>query len=102
MTEPSESIQRRAAEAATRDARAAWKEARASPNEERARAAFRACVLAARLTRRAADTYPDGDERDRMIDGARQIEASAAELQAQLAKLVEGAAAGSPPSPTLG
>lgn len=99
MAEPSDLVQRRAAEAATRDARAAWKEARATPDEERTRAAFRACVLAARLTRRAADTYPDGDERDRMIDGARQIEAAAAELRTQLGKLVEGDdASAAPPS----
>lgn len=74
---------------ATDDARAAWKEACASPDEEHTRAAFRQCVLAARIVRRAADALSDGDERRGMVRDAGRIEAAADELNALLARIVE-------------
>lgn len=86
---PNAEIERRAAAMATLDARAAWKAARVTPDEERTRAAFRQCVLAARLVRRAADTLPDGDERDQMIRDAERIEPAADDLKARLAHIIE-------------
>lgn len=90
MTDPPDAaILHRAAATATLDARAAWEEARDTPDEERTRAAFRRCVLAERLVRRAADTLPDGDERDQMIEDADRIEAAGDDLAARLARIVE-------------
>lgn len=73
------------------DAREAWKEARAHPDEKRTRAAFRLCVLAARIIHRAADTLPSGAERRRrMTADAARIEVAANDLKARLARIVEG------------
>jgi hypothetical protein len=91
MADPSAQAMQRAAATATLDARAAWKMAGSSPDETNVRAAFRQCVLAARIVRRAADAEPtDDDERRRMIEGAERIETAADDLKARLARIVEG------------
>jgi hypothetical protein len=86
---PSPAVLRRAAATATLDARTAWTEACDNPDEEHTRAAFRQCVLADRIVRRAADTLQDGDERRRMIEDADRIKAAAGDLKARLARIVE-------------
>lgn len=86
---PSAAIVRRAAATAILDARAAWKEARATPDEERVRDAFRRCVLAARLVRRAAGMLRGVAQR-RWVKSAELIEATANDLKVQLARIVEG------------
>jgi hypothetical protein len=79
---------------ATLDARAAWKEARAHPDEKRTRAAFRQCVLAARMMRRAAGTLAaGGDRRRRMTADAERIKAAADDLKARLVRIVEDGSA---------
>lgn len=99
MTHPSDTIDtmvseqshaailRKAALTAVNDARSAWKTAYASPTEDSVRGAYRACVLAARALRKAAQFAPD--EASEMLQEAVRIEATAAGLKGRLVRIVE-------------
>lgn len=82
-------ILRSVAVRALADARAAWKRASKTPGERLTRAAFRACVFAARALRKAADVHPL--EAEQMLEEAGRIDAASRKLNAQLARIVEGA-----------
>ena len=78
----------RASRAALFDARAAWLRARDQPNADTVRAAFRQCVLAARLARQTADSDPETS--GWWADNATRIATVAKQLRAQLVRIVEG------------
>lgn len=79
-------ILRDVAARALRDARAAWRKAQESPTVGRTRGAFRACVLAARTLRSAAEVNPA--EAVQMRAEARRVEAVADRLKIELARMV--------------
>ena len=64
------------------DARSAWGKAKASPTQANLRAAFRACVLAARAMRRASTVWPDVELA--MIEESLLLDEIAAGLKARL------------------
>lgn len=82
-------VLRRVAVVALDDARTRWTAANKDPSVRRVRAAFRSCVLAARALREAAAVLPL--EAEQMIEAAKRIEAASKELNAKLARIVEGA-----------
>lgn len=82
-------ILRSVAVRALADARSAWTKARKVPGERLTRAAFRACVFAARALRKAAAVLPL--EAEQMLDEAERIDRAAADLKAKLVRLVVGA-----------
>lgn len=91
-------IARNAAMRAVEDARAAWLLARDAPSEDSVRDAFRRCVLAARMCRKAADVMPP-HRGLQMLEEAQRLDKSAASLSAQLVQLVEGDSDGEIPPP---
>ncbi len=82
-------ILRKVAVRALEDARVAWTKARKTPGERLTRAAFRACVFAARALRKAADVLPL--EAEQMLEEAARIDTAGLELKAKLARIVVGA-----------
>lgn len=80
-------ILRRVAVATVRDAQAAQQMADDRPSEDNLRAAFRACLLAARSLRRASEHYPD--EEDAMIERSILLDEIAIGLKRRLVRLVE-------------
>jgi hypothetical protein len=78
-------ILRRVALVALADARYAWKKARGKPDAKRTRAAYCACVFAARALRRAAAVIPR--EASRLLEQAEAIDEAAANLGAELVSL---------------
>ncbi len=72
-------------------ARIAWR--RSGDGERSLRSAFRACVLAARASRRAAEAWLvlDPVESRRLSDDAKRLEDAAADMKARLATAVVGA-----------
>ena len=80
-------ILRRVAATALDDSRAAWRTAHASPTVEHVRAAFRACILAARALRRAAGVLPS--EAPQLFDEADKVDDAAAELKSRLVSMPE-------------
>ncbi len=72
------------------EARRAWR--RVGEGERSLRSAFRACVLAARSARRAAEAWASINARvtRQLLDDAKNIEAAATDLKAKLAAAVVG------------
>jgi hypothetical protein len=62
-------VLRKVALTALRDARDAQKKARATPTEACVRAAFHACVFAARAARNAAKALPKGEREELLLEG---------------------------------
>lgn len=85
MTNPR--ILRAAAARALADAREAWKKARASPDDRTVRNAMRACLLAGRMLRRAANVVPG--ESPAMLQEAERLDAAAAKLRTELVTILE-------------
>lgn len=76
------------------EAREAWRTTRKSSDEKHLRAAFRACVLAARSTRRASEALThDAAAAHRLLAEAKRLDTAANELKARLAHAVVGAQA---------
>lgn len=84
-------ILRRVASAAVDDARAAWRKTIGPPNEQRVRAAYRACVFAARALHQYA-TAPGVPkaEAGQVLAQADRLKATAEQLKAKLVRLAEG------------
>ena len=80
-------ILRRVAATALDDCRTAWRTARDSPTVEHVRAAFRACIFAARALRRAASVLPS--EAPQLFDAADKVDDAAAELKSKLVRMPE-------------
>lgn len=86
-TEADAAILRRVALTALDDSRTAWREAHKHPTVANVRAAFRACVLAARALRRASLALPN--EAQQMFEEADKVDDAAAELKARLIRMNE-------------
>ena len=69
------------------EARAAWEKVRSSSDETDLRTAFRACVLAARASRRAAAVH-DAHESARLTAEANRLDAAATDLKTRLVRAV--------------
>jgi hypothetical protein len=79
----------RVAARAIAEARSAWKRAHGSSDATTLRAAFRACVLAARAARTAAQAYAhDAHEPHRLMVEAQKLDAAAEDLKARLVETV--------------
>lgn len=89
MTDPDAhaTILRSVAFATVDDARSAWRVAHTSPTEENIRAAYLACVLAARALRRASEVWPDDELA--MIEESILLDEAAVTLNAKLVRLAE-------------
>lgn len=79
-------ILRKVADRAVEDARAAWRKVTAKPGERNTRAAYRACVFAARAMRQAAQAAP-ADVAKAMADEIALLDAAALVLKVKLARL---------------
>ena len=68
------------------EARQAWRHARFHPDEVSLRAAFRACVLASRTSRKAAEAWSnDAVKARRLTDEAKKLDTAANDLRSKLA-----------------
>lgn len=78
-------ILRRVALTALTDSRKAWRLARKRPTIARVRAAFRACVFAARSLRKASEVLPA--EVQEMLAEAERVDRAAATMKARLVRM---------------